>query len=69
MRDVVMVRTPPASVAQKLGVGQVALTDRDVLLGIDEPLAYVIRMMSAWQTCSLIRPGFNVNVTPVASIE
>src|SRR5262249_37491823 len=48
---------PPASVTQKLGVPHVALTDRDVLFGIDEPLAYVIRMMSAWQTCSLSRPG------------
>jgi hypothetical protein len=38
IRDVVMVRTPAASVTQKLGVPQVALTDKDVLLGIDEAL-------------------------------
>ena len=67
MRDVVMVRTPAASVTQKLGVPQVALTDRDVLLGIDEALVYVTRMMSAWQTWTLIRPGLRVKVTPVAS--
>jgi|SRR6266540_2782255 len=68
MRDVVMVRTPAASVTQKVGVPQVALTDNDVLAGIAEALVYVIRMMSAWQTWSRIFPGFNVTVTPVASI-
>ena len=67
MRDVVMVRTPAASVTQKLGVPQVALTDSDVLLGIDDALVYLTRMMSALQTWSRIRPGFSVKVTPVAS--
>jgi hypothetical protein len=46
-REVVMVRTPAASVMQKLGVPQLALTDRDVLLGIDEAFVYATRMMSA----------------------
>ncbi len=69
MRAVVMVKTPADSVTQKLGVPQLALTDSDVLLGIDEAFVYVIRMMSAWQTWSRIRPGFNVKVTPVASTE
>ena len=50
MRDVVMVRTPAASVTQKLGVPQVALTDSDVLLGIDDALVYWTRMMSSLQT-------------------
>jgi hypothetical protein len=38
IRAVVMVRTPAASVTQKVGVPQVALTESDVLLGIDEAL-------------------------------
>ena len=50
MRAVVMVRTPAASVTQKLGVPQVALTDSDVLLGIDDALVYWMRMMSSLQT-------------------
>jgi hypothetical protein len=69
MRDVVMVRTPAASVTQKLGVPQVALTDSDVLLGIDEALVYETRMMSSLQTCTRIRPGLSVKVTPLASTE
>jgi hypothetical protein len=69
IRDVVIVRTPAASVTQKLGVPQVALTDNDVLPGMDEALVYAIRMMSAWQTWTRIRPGLSVKVTPVASIE
>jgi hypothetical protein len=67
MRDVVMVRTPADSVTQKLGAPQLALTDRDVLLGIDDALVYAIRMMSDWQTWTLMRPGLSVNVTPFAS--
>ena len=67
MRAVVRVRTPAASVTQKVGVPQLALTDSDVLLGIDEPLEYWTRMMSSLQTCTRMRPGFSVKVTPVAS--
>src|SRR5215471_2900769 len=67
MRAVVMVRVPAVSVVQKLGVGQVALTDSDVLAGSDDAVVYSTRMMSAWQTWTLSRPGFNVRVTPVAS--
>ena len=67
MRAVVIVRTPAASVTQKLGVPQLALTDSDVLLGIADAFVYVIRMMSAWQTWSRIRPGLSVKLTPVAS--
>src|SRR5438477_1890895 len=68
MRDVAMVRIPPASVTQKLGVGQVALTERDTLLGIEDAVVYSTRTMSAWQTWTLNRPGFNARVMPVASV-
>src|SRR3954468_20049446 len=67
MRAVVMVRTPAASVTQKVGVAHVALTDRDVLAGIVDALVYWTRMMSSLQTETFIRPGLSVKVTPVAS--
>jgi len=67
MRAVVMVRTPAASVTQNVGVPQVALTERDVLLGIEDALVYWTRMMSSLQTETFIRPGLRVKVTPVAS--
>ena len=67
MRDVAIVSTPADSVTQKLGVPQVALTDRDVFAGIEEADVYAIRMTSSLHTCTLNRPGFKVNVTPVAS--
>ena len=68
MRDVAIVKTPALSVTQKLGVPQVALTERDVLAGMEEAVVYAIRMMSSLHTCNLTRPGLNVNVTPVASM-
>ena len=67
MRDVAIVSTPADSVTQKLGVPQVALTDSDFLAGIDVADVYSIRMTSSLHTCTLNRPGFKVNVTPVAS--
>ena len=67
MRDVAIVSTPADSVTQKLGVPQVALTDSDVLAGIEVADVYSTRMTSSLHTCTLTRPGFKVNVTPVAS--
>ena len=63
-----MVTVPDASVTQKVvGVAQVLLTDREVLLGIEEAVVYCTRMMSAWQTCTFILPALTVKVTPVVS--
>ncbi len=50
MRDVVIVKVPALSVTQKLGVPQLALTESDALLGMDEAFVYSTRTMSAWQT-------------------
>src|SRR6185369_3700265 len=44
-----------------------ALTDSEVLAGIAVAEVYSTRMTSSLHTCTLNRPGFKVNVTPVAS--